>query len=65
MDLAPANGDTEDFPLISEELTVRDALSEIIGSGATKGVVEKGGEKRLLTIDTIEALSRPGDPPRG
>jgi osmoprotectant transport system ATP-binding protein len=65
MDLAPANGDTEGLPRISEQLTVRDALSEIIGSGNTKGVVEKDGEKRLLTIDTIEALSRPGATPRG
>jgi osmoprotectant transport system ATP-binding protein len=65
MDLEPANGDTEGLPRISERLTVRDALSEIIGSGATRGVVEKDGEKRLLTIDTIEALSRPGDTPRG
>jgi osmoprotectant transport system ATP-binding protein len=65
IELEPANGDTEDLPRISERLTVRDALSEIIGSGATKGVVEKDGEKRLLTIDTIEELSRPGDTRRG
>ena len=66
MDLAPANGDTEGLPRISDELTVRDALSEIIGSGNTKGVVEKAGEKKLLTIDTIEELSRPGGyTPRG
>jgi osmoprotectant transport system ATP-binding protein len=65
MDLAPANGETEGLPCISEQLTVRDALSEIIGSGNTKGVVEKDGEKRLLTIDTIEALSRPAAAPRG
>jgi osmoprotectant transport system ATP-binding protein len=65
IELEPANGDTEDLPRISERLTVRDALSEIIGSGNTKGVVEKDGEKKLLTIDTIEALSRPGDTPRG
>ena len=66
MDLAPANGDTEGLPRISDELTVRDALSEIIGSGNTKGVVEKDGEKKLLTIDTIEELSRPGGyTPRG
>jgi osmoprotectant transport system ATP-binding protein len=58
MQLEPANGGTEDLPCISERLTVRDALSEIIGSGATRGVVEKDGEKRLLTIDAIEALSR-------
>jgi osmoprotectant transport system ATP-binding protein len=65
IELEPANGDTEDLPRISERLTVRDALSEIIGSGATKGVVEKDGEKRLLTIDTIEELSRPGETRRG
>jgi osmoprotectant transport system ATP-binding protein len=66
MDLAPANGDTEGLPRISDELTVRDALSVIIGSGNTKGVVEKDGEKKLLTIDTIEELSRPGGyTPRG
>jgi osmoprotectant transport system ATP-binding protein len=65
MDLAPANGDTEGLPRISDQLTVRDALSEIIGAGNIRGVVEKDGEKRLLTIDTIEALSRPGGAPRG
>jgi osmoprotectant transport system ATP-binding protein len=58
MQLEPVNGGTDDLPRISEQLTVKDALSEIIGSGSTKGVVEKDGEKRLLTIDAIEALSR-------
>jgi osmoprotectant transport system ATP-binding protein len=58
MQLEPANGGTDDLPRISERLTVKDALSEIIGSGATRGVVEKDGEKRLLTIDAIEELSR-------
>jgi osmoprotectant transport system ATP-binding protein len=65
MQLEPANGVTDDLPRISERLTVRDALSELIGSGATKGVVEKRGEKRLLTIDAIEALSRVGGVSRG
>jgi osmoprotectant transport system ATP-binding protein len=65
MQLEPANGDTEDLPRIDERLTVKDALSEIIGSGATRGVVEKDGEKRLLTIDAIEELSRAGDVSRG
>jgi osmoprotectant transport system ATP-binding protein len=65
MQLEPANGLTDDLPRISERLTVRDALSELIGSGATKGVVDKGGEKRLLTIDAIEALSRVGGVSRG
>jgi osmoprotectant transport system ATP-binding protein len=58
MQLEPANGGTEDLPRISEQLNVKDALSEIIGSGTTKGVVEKDGERRLLTIDAIEALTR-------
>jgi osmoprotectant transport system ATP-binding protein len=65
MQLEPANGLTDDLPRISERLTVRDALSELIGSGATKGVVDKGGEERLLTIDAIEALSRVGGVSRG
>ena len=58
LELELANNGTEDLPRISERLTVRDALSEIIGSGSTKGVVEKDGERRLLTMDAIEALSR-------
>jgi osmoprotectant transport system ATP-binding protein len=65
MQLELADGGTEGLPRISERLTVRDALSEIIGSGSTRGVVEKEGERRLLTIDAIEALSRAGGAPRG
>jgi osmoprotectant transport system ATP-binding protein len=65
MQLEPADNGTEGLPRISEQLTVRDALSEIIGAGSTKGVVEKDGERRLLTIDAIEALSRAGDVSRG
>jgi osmoprotectant transport system ATP-binding protein len=65
LQLEPANGGTEGLPRIDGRLTVRDALSEIIGSGSTKGIVEKDGEKRLLTIDDIEELSRAGAAPRG
>jgi osmoprotectant transport system ATP-binding protein len=61
MRLEPANGEAEDLPLIDGNLTVRDALSEIIGSGSTKGVVERDGEKGLLTIDAIEKVSRARD----
>jgi osmoprotectant transport system ATP-binding protein len=61
MRLEPANGEAEDLPRIDGNLTVRDALSEIIGSGGTKGVVESDGEKGLLTIDAIEKLSRARD----
>jgi osmoprotectant transport system ATP-binding protein len=61
MRLEPANGEAEDLPRIDGNLSVRDALSEIIGSGSTKGVVERDGEKGLLTIDAIEKLSRARD----
>ena len=61
MRLEPANGEAEDLPRIDGNLTVRDALSEIIGSGSTKGVVERDGEKGLLTIDAIEKVSRARD----
>jgi osmoprotectant transport system ATP-binding protein len=65
MDLEPADGGADDLPRISEGLSVKDALSELIGAGTTSGVVEKDGEKRLLTIGAIEALSHTGDAPRG
>jgi osmoprotectant transport system ATP-binding protein len=58
MRLEPANGEAEDLPRIDGNLSVRDALSEIIGSGSTKGVVERDGESGLLTLDAIEKLSR-------
>jgi osmoprotectant transport system ATP-binding protein len=64
MQLEPANGDAEGLPRIDGNLTVRDALSEIIGSGSTKGVVESDGERGLLTIDAIEKLSRARDDSR-
>jgi osmoprotectant transport system ATP-binding protein len=65
MRLEPVNGEAEELPRIDGNLTVRDALSEIIGSGSTKGVVERDGEKGLLTIDAIEKLSRARDDSRG
>jgi len=65
MQLEPANGGTEGLPCIDRRLTVRDALSEIIGSGSTMGVVEDNGERRLLTIQAIEALTRTGEAPHG
>jgi osmoprotectant transport system ATP-binding protein len=64
MRLEPANGEAEDLPRIDGNLSVRDALSEIIGSGSTKGVVERDGESGLLTIDAIEKLSRARDDSR-
>ena len=64
MDLDPVNGGAEGLPRINERLTVRDALSELIGSGSTTGVVEKDGKKRLLTMEAIEELSRAGNASR-
>jgi osmoprotectant transport system ATP-binding protein len=56
MELEPANGGTDELPRISDRHTVRDALSELIGSGHSRAVVERNGEKRLLTFGAIEAL---------
>jgi osmoprotectant transport system ATP-binding protein len=56
MDLEPANGGTDDLLRINEKVTVRDALSELIGSGHSRAVVEKDGENGLLTFDAIEDL---------
>ncbi len=60
LDLGPANGGTDGLPRISDGLTVRDALSELMGSGQSKAVVEKDGEKKLLTFQDIEALTSSG-----
>ena len=57
--LEPANGEADNLPRISGQLTVRDALSELLGSGRSSAVVEKDGEKGLLTLDAIETLTRP------
>jgi osmoprotectant transport system ATP-binding protein len=66
MKLEPVNGGADDLPRISGHLTVRDALSELIGSGRTRAVVEENGTKGLLTIEAIEALTSPGgNNPRG
>ncbi len=64
MQLGLANGDGDGLPLISGDLTVRDALSELIGAGSTRGVVEgENGDarRRLLTLDDIEKLTGTGN----
>ena len=64
MQLGLANGDGDGLPLISGDLTVRDALSELIGAGSTRGVVEgENGDtrRRLLTLDDIEKLTGAGN----
>jgi osmoprotectant transport system ATP-binding protein len=57
MDLEKANGGTDELIQIDEGVTVRDALSELIGSGHSRAVVEKEGESRLLTFAAIEELT--------
>ncbi len=64
MQLGLANADGDGLPLISGDLTVRDALSELIGAGSTRGVVEgENGDarRRLLTLDDIEKLTGAGN----
>jgi len=64
MQLGLANEDGDGLPLISGDLTVRDALSELIGAGSTRGVVEgENGDarRRLLTLDDIEKLTGAGN----
>ncbi|MDP9425284.1 MAG: ABC transporter ATP-binding protein, partial [Actinomycetota bacterium] len=59
MDLDPANGNGEGLPTLSDRLTVRDALSELMGAGVGRGVVQgDGDERRLLTMESIEALTK-------
>jgi osmoprotectant transport system ATP-binding protein len=58
MDLEPVNGGGIDLPVISGDLTVRDALSEMMGSGSERAVVEDNGERRVITMTAIEDLSQ-------
>jgi osmoprotectant transport system ATP-binding protein len=62
MSLEPANG-ADGLPVIDGRMTVRDALSELLGAGSMRGVVEENGERRLLTMEAIESLT--GAAPRG
>ena len=57
MDLEQANGGTSGLPRISDRMTARAALSELLGSGQSRAVVEMEGENRLLTFEAIEALT--------
>ncbi|QIN78641.1 betaine/proline/choline family ABC transporter ATP-binding protein [Rubrobacter marinus] len=58
MELEPANGSGEGLPTLSDRLTVRDALSALMGAGVGRGVVEGEGGRRLLTMEAIEGLTR-------
>jgi osmoprotectant transport system ATP-binding protein len=60
MNLDPVNGG-DNLPRISGELTLKDALSEIIGAGADRGLVmpegNGGSASGTLSIDAIRTLS--------
>ena len=72
VDLEPANGSGsgENLPRINEGWTLRDALSEIIGAGADRGVVvtdgeSNGGSRGTITLDSIRKISHGAETPRG
>lgn len=62
LELAPANGEAADpsLPRIGADLTLRQALSELIGSGAERGVVAAGdgGARGAISLDDIREFSR-------
>jgi osmoprotectant transport system ATP-binding protein len=62
LDLKPVEGDYADLPRISESLSLKEALSELIGSGADRGVVYSdaaagNGKRGTITLDGIRELS--------
>ena len=63
LDLEPANGD-ENLPQINEDWTLRDALSEIIGTGSDRGIVVSNGDggtpRGTITMDAIRKISHGG-----
>ncbi len=61
-ELDPPNGYGDSLPMLYEQMSLKDALSELIGTGEERGVVYAGasasGEKRgSLTIAAIRRLS--------
>ena len=65
LDLEPLNGgDRDGLPRISEELTLRDALAELIGAGTERAVVyageEPGEERGEISLSGIRRLSKAG-----
>lgn len=60
MDLEPANGTSDELVHLDGQVTARDALSEMIGSGQDRAIVENG-DRKLLTMDAIEALTQAGN----
>jgi osmoprotectant transport system ATP-binding protein len=68
MDLDPVNGG-DNLPRISDGLTLKDALSEIIGAGADRGLVvpdgNGGSPSGTLSIDSIRTLSHDAEVANG
>ena len=70
VDLEPTNGNGDALPRINAEWTLRDALSEIIGAGADRGLVvadgeSNGGSRGAITLDSIRKISHGAGAPRG
>ncbi len=68
MQLDPPTGNGQNLPRIQEQWTLRDALSEIIGAGADRGVVvdgDGGASSGTLTLDSIREISHGAGTPRG
>jgi osmoprotectant transport system ATP-binding protein len=58
MELDPPNGYGDDLPRLERTMSIKDALSEIIGAGEERGVVVSGNDVLgSLTLDAIRRLS--------
>jgi osmoprotectant transport system ATP-binding protein len=58
VDLEPPNGQADGLPRLEGNTTLKDALSEMIGAGAERGVVVSDGTViGALTLDAIRQLS--------
>jgi osmoprotectant transport system ATP-binding protein len=64
LELEPMNGGGDNLPQINEEWTLRDALSEIIGTGSDRGIVVSNGDggtpRGTITMDAIRRVSHGG-----
>lgn len=58
IDLDPPNGQADDALRVSNQMSLKDALSEMIGAGAERSVVVSDGTVLgSLTLDAIRRLS--------
>ena len=70
VELDPPTGNGHDLPRIQAEWSLRDALSEIIGAGADRGVVVENGDSNgassgTITLNSIREISHGAGTPRG